>query len=122
MNEDIMFESFLGILNAKLSKDRLKVINSKRVAEMESAYKSLRAIVMEVNPDADIKCEMDEQNDCCGIITIETDDFMLENDSKFKEAIKKANKFEICPLISGKIIMVALFSGVTRESLAFGAC
>lgn len=115
MEKDESFEAFLEMLNSKLERQRVQIINPKRVAEMQSAYNALCAIVKRISPDANLDCMMHEMNIGAGVIRIETDELIVENIPEFVKSIENASNFEIYPLKGGKIKIAIMFYGCLQE-------
>lgn len=115
MEKDENFEAFLEMLNFKLEKQRVQIVNPKRIAEMQSAYNALYGIVKRISPDAKLECIMHELNIGAGVIRIETDELIVENVSEFIKSIENASNFEIYPLRGGKIKIAIMFYGCLQE-------
>ena len=115
MEEDENFQTFLDMFELMQNQSRTQIINPERIKEMESAYKALSKIVLDVDPDAKIYCKMHETNAGNGVIRIETDELVVDNVKEFIKGIENASNFEIYTLKNGKIKIAVMFYGIMKE-------
>lgn len=107
------FEAFLDMLREADKKNKIEIMNPKRLSEMQGVYNTLQDIILEISPDAKIDCRVHKVGNSAGIV-IEADEFVVHNKKMeaFLDSMKFVTNFEIHPLLNGNISMSFLFDGI----------
>lgn len=112
-----LVDSLVELIRQNTPKDRIEIINPKRVEELNHTYKVMRDIVSESSPDAKFECVFSKIRDGSSVIRIETDELCVDRRTlkDFLSALSKADNFEIYPLIDGNIKIAIVFEGVLKS-------
>ena len=106
------FQTFLKQFDEWQSKPHMFVVNRKRINAMENAYNTIKKIIHEYTPEADVEINMNTVNDGSASISVETDELVVHDVHEFISIIKDADNFEIYPLNNGNIKIAIMFNGV----------
>lgn len=113
--DEASFDAFVEMLSYELEKPRTLILNPARVRELEVAYRAISQIVFNISPDAKIECILGELGDGSASISVETDEFIVEDIKAFLAVAEKADNFEIYPLTNGNLRMAFMFRNVMNE-------
>lgn len=109
-------KAFLDLLRANEGRNKIEILNPKRLLEMQTVYCKLKEIILPISPEAKFECGLNHFGTSAGI-TIEMDEIEVGNKNlkDFLDYMKNASNFEIHPLLNGNISMSVGFDGVVKR-------
>lgn len=113
---DFLIEYLKSLQMEEKRRGTIQILNPNRIAEMEKAYNLLYSIAKEENPDAKIRCGIDDFSGA-GYITIEGDTVFTFRDLKtICDVFRYLSNIEII-IVRGRLQINCMFYGVTRTQL-----
>lgn len=115
--DEIMWAGLAKALQMAEANKSLYTINKKRYAEMQKAYKLLKELVLECDPDAqfEYKCR-DPFQDICDIgVRCAELDVMTQDMPAWKEIVNLADNFSVTPIQGNRIWITFTFLDVMTK-------
>lgn len=106
------FNTFLDMYNKWQDQPHMYVVNNNKMKHVRTAYSNLENIIHEYDRDAKVEIEINEFNDGSASISVETDDIVVQDISKFITIIEHASNFEVYPLINGNMKFAITFNDI----------
>ena len=106
-------EEFLELLRKYKEQPKIWTVDPVRETEFSNAFKAIRKMVLNEEPDAKIECKIDDGN---GIIIIDAEWLTVRNVESFCRHLSKANNFEIYPRLNETLRMSIMFHDVYKRA------
>lgn len=115
--DEIMWAGLAKALQMAEANKSLYTINKKRYAEMQKAYKLLKELVLECDPDAQFECKCrDPFQDICDIgVRCAELDVMTQDMPAWEEIVNLADNFSVTPIQGNRIWITFTFLDVMTK-------